>query len=143
MGIYTESDVCSAADFLASERIVRDHEVERIVEDKELHKVSQLVLVWAFSLYYSDHKKVGWLIKLLESENEAEINKFLDEKTVQFMLIGSNHNWKANCILHQRYPHDPNFSHMMCHIFVNFKYMDKGCDDLALLQIVSLIVRNT
>jgi len=125
------------ADFLGSERTVREHEVERIVEDKELHKVNQLQIVWAFSLYYSQPEQVGYLISVLESGDEKAIAKLIHDKIVQFMLIGSNHNWAANLEMHKRYPDDPNFTHLWCYIFKNFNYKDKSLPDLEELQIVS------
>ena len=127
------------ADFLGSERTVREHEVDRIVEDKELHKVNQLQIVWAFSLYYSKHDQVGYLISVLESGDQRAIEKLINDKVVQFMLIGSNHNWAANKEMHKRYPDDPNFSHMLCYIFINFNYKDKSLPDLEELQVVCLV----
>ena len=115
---------------------MREHEVAKIVADKELHKVNQLVIVWAFSLFYSEPEKVGQLLKVLEGGNDEEIAKLLGDNIVQFMLIGSNHNWSANVIMHERYPKDPNFSHMLCYIFVKFNYQGNG-PDLEFLQIVS------
>jgi len=141
--IYTEKPhflfnfVFRNADFLGSERTVREHEVTRLVEDKELHKINQLQFVWAFSLYFKDHEKVGYLISILESGDQAKIDKLIGEKIVQFMLIGANHNFAANLEMHKRYPDDPNFKFMMAYIFVMFDYKNKSLPDLDELHIVS------
>jgi len=118
--------------------VVREHEVDRIVQDKMHHRVNQFVIVWAFSLYYSDHEKVGMIIKALETNDERQIKAVIGENTVQFMLIGSNHNHAANLVMHQKFPNDPNFSHMRCLIFIQFKYKDNDNTDLGDLHIVRL-----
>ena len=124
---------------MASSRQIREHEVQRILKDKERHRISQIVIGWVFCLIYNDPQKIGRLIRLIEDGKHEEVLRLTGGIEKLFMLMGFNHSWNANWLFFLAHPNDPNFRSLKCNVFKYFQYKITDHEDVQKLQIVSML----
>jgi len=111
---------------------VRDHCVDELVASKQVTNIAQVTFAWVVATQFEDRKKIGNLIKVIQTEPDSIINK------KQFEMAGGSHTLASILEARKNDPENPNFQSMQCWIFAKFQY-ETDEDELRKFQLASIL----